>query len=232
MLEVNSLNVSYGEIQVLWDVSLKVDKGEIVALLGSNGAGKTTLLKTIAGLLKPSSGSVNYLNERIDRLPPHKIVEKGIALVPEGRGLFPYMTVYENLLMGAYTQHKGNKEVISWVYEIFPILRERKNQLASTLSGGEQQMLSIARSLMSNPKLLMLDEPSQGLGPKVVLKILDTVKLINERGVTIMLVEQSVPFALELANRIYVIENGRIVHSGRSEEIRDLEDVKKAYLGL
>jgi len=232
MLEVKSLNVSYGEIQVLWDVSLKVDKGEIVALLGSNGAGKTTLLKTIAGLLKPSSGSVNYLNERIDRLPPHKIVEKGIALVPEGRGLFPYMTVYENLLMGAYTQHKGNKEVINWVYEIFPILRERKNQLASTLSGGEQQMLSIARSLMSNPKLLMLDEPSQGLGPKVVLKILDTVKLINERGVTIMLVEQSVPFALELANRIYVIENGRIVHSGRSEEIRDLEDVKKAYLGL
>jgi len=232
MLEVKSLNVSYGEIQVLWDVSLKVDKGEIVALLGSNGAGKTTLLKTIAGLLKPSSGSVNYLNERIDRLPPHKIVEKGIALVPEGRGLFPYMTVYENLLMGAYTQHKGNKEVISWVYEIFPILKERKNQLASTLSGGEQQMLSIARSLMSNPKLLMLDEPSQGLGPKVVLKILDTVKLINERGVTIMLVEQSVPFALELANRIYVIENGRIVHSGRSEEIRDLEDVKKAYLGL
>jgi len=232
MLEVNSLNVSYGEIQVLWDVSLKVDKGEIVALLGSNGAGKTTLLKTIAGLLKPSSGSVNYLNERIDRLPPHKIVEKGVALVPEGRGLFPYMTVYENLLMGAYTQHKDNKEVINWIYEIFPILKERKNQLASTLSGGEQQMLSIARSLMSNPKLLMLDEPSQGLGPKVVLKILDTVKLINERGVTIMLVEQSVPFALELANRVYVIENGRIVHSGRSEEIRSLEDVKKAYLGL
>jgi branched-chain amino acid transport system ATP-binding protein len=232
MLEVNSLNVSYGEIQVLWDVTLKVDKGEIVALIGSNGAGKTTLLKTIAGLLKPLSGSVNYLNEQIDRLPPHKIVEKGVALVPEGRGLFPYMTVYENLLMGAYTQHKSNEEVISWIYEIFPILKERKNQLASTLSGGEQQMLSIARSLMSNPKLLMLDEPSQGLGPKVVLKILDTVKLINERGVTIMLVEQSVLHALELANRVYVIENGRIVHSGRSEEIRSLEDVKKAYLGL
>jgi len=232
MLEVESLNVYYGDIQVLWDVSLKVDRGEIVALIGSNGAGKTTLLKTIAGLLKPASGSINYLNERIDKLPPHKIVERGVALVPEGRGLFPHMTVYENLLMGAYTQREDSREVLSWVYEIFPILKERSRQLASTLSGGEQQMLAIARSLMSNPKLLMLDEPSQGLGPKVVIRILDTVKMINERGVTIMLVEQSAPFALELADRVYVIENGRIVHSGRSEEIRSLEDVKKAYLGL
>jgi len=232
MLEVESLNVYYGDIQVLWDVSLKVDRGEIVALIGSNGAGKTTLLKTIAGLLKPASGSINYLNERIDKLPPHKIVERGVALVPEGRGLFPYMTVYENLLMGAYTQREDSREVLNWVYEIFPILKERSRQLASTLSGGEQQMLAIARSLMSNPKLLMLDEPSQGLGPKVVIRILDTVKMINERGVTIMLVEQSAPFALELADRGYVIENGRIVHSGRSEEIRSLEDVKKAYLGL
>jgi branched-chain amino acid transport system ATP-binding protein len=232
MLEVESLNVYYGDIQVLWDVSLKVDRGEIVALIGSNGAGKTTLLKTIAGLLKPASGSINYLNERIDKLPPHKIVERGVALVPEGRGLFPHMTVYENLLMGAYTQRENSREVLNWVYEIFPILKERSRQLASTLSGGEQQMLAIARSLMSNPKLLMLDEPSQGLGPKVVIRILDTVKMINERGVTIMLVEQSAPFALELADRVYVIENGRIVHSGRSEEIRSLEDVKKAYLGL
>jgi len=232
MLEVESLNVYYGDIQVLWDVSLEVDRGEIVALIGSNGAGKTTLLKTIAGLLKPASGSINYLNERIDKLPPHKIVERGVALVPEGRGLFPHMTVYENLLMGAYTQREDSREVLSWVYEIFPILKERSRQLASTLSGGEQQMLAIARSLMSNPKLLMLDEPSQGLGPKVVIRILDTVKMINERGVTIMLVEQSAPFALELADRVYVIENGRIVHSGRSEEIRSLEDVKKAYLGL
>jgi branched-chain amino acid transport system ATP-binding protein len=232
MLEVESLDVYYGDIQVLWDVSLKVDRGEIVALIGSNGAGKTTLLKTIAGLLKPASGSINYLNERIDKLPPHKIVERGVALVPEGRGLFPHMTVYENLLMGAYTQRENSREVLNWVYEIFPILKERSRQLASTLSGGEQQMLAIARSLMSNPKLLMLDEPSQGLGPKVVIRILDTVKMINERGVTIMLVEQSAPFALELADRVYVIENGRIVHSGRSEEIRSLEDVKKAYLGL
>jgi branched-chain amino acid transport system ATP-binding protein len=159
-------------------------------------------------------------------------VERGVALVPEGRGLFPHMTVYENLLMGAYTQRENSREVLNWVYEIFPILKERSRQLASTLSGGEQQMLAIARSLMSNPKLLMLDEPSQGLGPKVVIRILDTVKMINERGVTIMLVEQSAPFALELADRVYVIENGRIVHSGRSEEIRSLEDVKKAYLGL
>ncbi|MEM2883084.1 MAG: ABC transporter ATP-binding protein [Nitrososphaerales archaeon] len=232
MLEVNALNVSYGEIQVLWDVSLKVEQGEIIALIGSNGAGKTTLLKTIAGLLKPTSGSINYFNERLDKLPPHKIVEKGVALVPEGRGLFPHMTVYENLLMGAYTQRQNSKEILSWVYEIFPILKERANQQASTLSGGEQQMLAIGRSLMSNPKFLMLDEPSQGLGPKIVLKILDTVKQINSRGVTIMLVEQSVPFALELANRVYVLENGKIVHSGRSEEIRNLEDVKKAYLGI
>jgi len=232
MLEVESLNVFYGDVQILWDVSLRVDEGEIVALIGSNGAGKTTLLKTIAGLLKPASGSINYFNERIDKLPPHKIVEKGIALVPEGRGLFPHMTVYENLLMGAYTQHKNNKEVLSWIYEIFPILKERSKQLASTLSGGEQQMLAIARSLMSNPKLLMLDEPSQGLGPKVVIKILDTVKMINERGVTIMLVEQSALFALDLANRVYVMENGRIVRSGKSEEIKSLEEVKKAYLGL
>ncbi|MEM3510287.1 MAG: ABC transporter ATP-binding protein [Nitrososphaerales archaeon] len=232
MLEVNALNVSYGEIQVLWDVSLKVEQGEIIALIGSNGAGKTTLLKTIAGLLKPTSGSINYFNERLDKLPPHKIVEKGVALVPEGRGLFPHMTVYENLLMGAYTQRQNSKEILSWVYEIFPILKERANQQASTLSGGEQQMLAIGRSLMSNPKFLMLDEPSQGLGPKIVLKILDTVKQINSRGVTIMLVEQSVPFAIELANRVYVLENGKIVHSGRSEEIRNLEDVKKAYLGI
>ncbi|MEM3387605.1 MAG: ATP-binding cassette domain-containing protein, partial [Nitrososphaerales archaeon] len=146
MLEVNALNVSYGEIQVLWDVSLKVEQGEIIALIGSNGAGKTTLLKTIAGLLKPTSGSINYFNERLDKLPPHKIVEKGVALVPEGRGLFPHMTVYENLLMGAYTQRQNSKEILSWVYEIFPILKERANQQASTLSGGEQQMLAIGRS--------------------------------------------------------------------------------------
>ncbi len=232
MLEVDALNVSYGEIQVLWDISLKVDQGEIVALIGSNGAGKTTLLKTVAGLLKPTSGSVSYFNERLDKLPPHKIVEKGIALVPEGRGLFPHMTVYENLLMGAYTQRQNSKETLNWVYEIFPILKERASQQASTLSGGEQQMLAIGRSLMSNPKFLMLDEPSQGLGPKVVLKILDTIKQINNRGVTIMLVEQSVPFALELANRVYVIENGKIIYSGRSEEVGSLEDVKKAYLGI
>ncbi|MFN3621290.1 MAG: ABC transporter ATP-binding protein, partial [Nitrososphaerales archaeon] len=155
-----------------------------------------------------------------------------VALVPEGRGLFPHMTVYENLLMGAYSQRQNSKETLSWVYEIFPILKERANQQASTLSGGEQQMLAIGRSLMSNPKFLMLDEPSQGLGPKIVLKILDTIKQINSRGVTIMLVEQSVPFALELANKVYVIENGKIVHSGRSEEIRNLEDVKRAYLGI
>lgn len=232
MLEVNALNVSYGEIQVLWDISLKVERGEIVALIGSNGAGKTTLLKTIAGLLKPTSGSVIYLNERLDKMPPHKIVEKGVALVPEGRGLFPHMSVYENLLMGAYTQPNNIKETLDWVYEIFPILKERAKQQASTLSGGEQQMLAIGRGLMSRPKFLMLDEPSQGLGPKIVLKILDTIKQINNRGVTILLVEQSVPFALELADRVYVIENGRIVHSGKSEEIRSLEDVKKAYLGV
>jgi branched-chain amino acid transport system ATP-binding protein len=232
MLEVESLNVYYGEIHVLWDISMKVERGEIVALIGSNGAGKTTLLKTIAGLLRPASGSISFFNERIDKLPPHKIVEKGIMLVPEGRGIFPHMTVYENLLMGAYTQRKNNEETLKWIYEIFPILRERSKQQASTLSGGEQQMLAIARSLMSNPKLLMLDEPSQGLGPKVVTKILDTVKMINARGVTIILVEQSVVFALELANRVYVIENGRIMYSGKSEEIRSLETVKKAYLGL
>ncbi len=234
MLEVDNLNVAYDAVQALWDVSLRVEQGEIVAILGSNGAGKTTLLKTIAGLLKPKLGSIRYLGEDIHRLPPHKIVEKGLAMVPEGRGLFPHMSVYENLIMGAYTEKDKErmKENLKWIYEIFPVLRERENQQASTLSGGEQQMLAVARSLMSNPKLLMLDEPSQGLSPKVVIKTFDTLKRINERGVTILLVEQNVTFALDVANRAYILENGRIAVSGSSGEVKSMDAVKKAYLGM
>ena len=233
MLEVEGINVFYGDLQALWDVSLKVESGEITAIIGSNGAGKTTLLKSIAGLLKPKSGSLKFLGERIDKLPSYNMAERGLALVPEGRGLFPRMKVYENLIMGAYSKaaQKRINENFELVYEMFPILKERKGQQASTLSGGEQQMLAIARGLMSNPRLLMLDEPSQGLGPIVVEKIFDVIKHIIERGVTILLVEQSVTSVLELADKAHVLETGRIAVAGTREELTKDEKVKQSYLG-
>jgi len=232
MLKINKINVSYGKLQVLWDVSFEVNKGDITAIIGPNGAGKTTILKTIAGLLKPLSGSITFMNEKIDGISPNKIVKRGISLVMEGRKLFPKMTVLENLEMGAYTKWDERFDMLEKIFQIFPILKERKNQLAGTLSGGEQQMLAIARALMSRPKLLMLDEPSLGLAPKLVLQIFDLVKEINDNGVTILLVEQNVKHALELASRAYVLENGRIVLEGKGNELLENEHVKKAYLGI
>jgi len=234
MLEVKRINVYYGDLQALWDVSFEVNKGEIVTIVGSNGAGKTTTLRTISGLLRPKPGEISFMGERIDRLPPHKIVEKGIAHIPEGRRLFPYMTVLENLELGAYTREAREKkdDTLEWVYQLFPKLKERRSQLAGTLSGGEQQMLAIGRALMSRPKLLMSDEPSLGLAPKLVLLVFEMLKKINEEGITILLVEQNVRHALELADRGYVLETGKIVLEGDSRELLANEHVKKAYLGM
>ena len=232
MLEVRGINVGYGNLQILWDVSFNTKEGEIVTIIGPNGAGKTTLLKAIAGLLKPKSGEIYFRGKQIGGLPAYKVVKEGIALVPEGRELFPRMSVMDNLLLGSYISPSTRQEMLEKVFDLFPVLRERKNQMAGTLSGGEQQMLSIARSLMSNPKLLMLDEPSFGLAPMMVLKIFDTITRLNEIGVTILLVEQNVYHALELAHRGYVIENGRIVLEGEAKSLIDNKYMKEAYLGV
>ena len=234
MLEVSNLSVFYGKSQALRDVSLKVNEGEIVALVGANGAGKTTLLNTISGLLRPASGSVEFLGKRIDRLRPHKIVQLGICQIPEGRKLFTDMTVQENLEMGAYTSQtwKRRKKTLEEIYQIFPALKERRNQPARKLSGGEGQMVAIGRGLMSNPKLCMFDEPSYGLAPKLFLEVLEIIKHLREQGITILLVEQNVRNTLEVADRGYVLENGRIALEGTSKELLENELVKKAYLGL
>ncbi|MEM3539207.1 MAG: ABC transporter ATP-binding protein [Nitrososphaerales archaeon] len=234
MLEVDHISASYGNIQILWDISLNVKEGEIVTILGPNGAGKTTLVKTILGLLHPNSGSIKFLDKRIDKLPTYKIVNMGIVLVPEGREIFPKMTVYENLLLGAYSKEaeKNKDQSLEMIFQIFPILKERKKQLAQTLSGGEQQMLAIARGLMSKPKLLIMDEPSLGLAPILVQKIFSVMREINEKGVTLLLVEQNVHRALEIANRGYLLEAGKIVLSGDWNELLANEYVKKVYLGL
>jgi len=231
---VKNINVYYGKLQVLWDMSFKVEEGEIVSLVGSNGSGKTTTLRTISGLLHPPTGTIEFLGERIDRLPSQKIVAKGVAHVPEGRGIFSHLTVTENLKIGAYTSNawKKKEETVKFVHELFPILEERKNQIAGTLSGGEGQMLAIARALMSKPKLLMLDEPSLGLAPKIVMQIFDLLKKVSKEGITILLVEQNVWQALELANRSYVLETGRVTLEGTGKELLENDQVKKAYLGL
>ena len=233
MLDLSGVNVLYGDLQVIWDVSLRFEKGEVIAILGPNGAGKSTILKTISGLLKPKSGEIKFLDRRIDGLQPHQIVELGISHVPEGRHLFPQMTVLENLEMGAYLPRarREKDESLERVFRLFPILKERKDQLAGTLSGGEQQMLVIGRGLMSNPTLLMLDEPSLGLAPMLVSKTFDIVKKINEEGTTILLVEQNIHYALELAHRAYLLETGRIVLEGEGAELLNNPYVKKAYLG-
>jgi branched-chain amino acid transport system ATP-binding protein len=234
MLVVDGINVFYGDLQALWDVSFKAEKGSITVIVGPNGAGKTTTLKTISGLLRPRSGSISFLGERIDNAPPHRIAELGISHIPEGRRLFPNMTVLENLMTGAYTRKAWEKrnETLEWIFQLFPILKERRNQLAKTLSGGEQQMLAIGRGLMSRPKLLMLDEPSLGLAPKLVLFTFNIVKQIHEEGVTILLVEQNVRQALELADKAYVLETGRIILEGEGKELLESEYIKKAYLGI
>lgn len=234
MLEVKELSVSRGPIPILWNVSLEVKRGEVVGLIGANGAGKTTLLSTIAGLLKPSSGTVTFNGRDISKLPPHKIVELGISLVPEDRKLFAQMSVRENLLLGAYTSRgeRQRERMLSIVYEVFPVLREREGQLAATLSGGEQRMLAIARGLMSSPELLMLDEPTQGLSPRLVAEVFGVIERLRERGVSILLAEQNVYHALRIADRAYVMETGRIVMRGAGRELLEDEYVKRAFLGL
>lgn len=234
MLDVDGVNVFYGDLQALWDVSFKVKEEETVAIIGSNCAGKTTTLNTISGILRPRSGSIEFQGHRIDKLNPHRIVELGIAQIPEGRQLFPSMTVMENLEMGASVPEawRNRDRTKEWVFELFPRLEERKAQMAGTLSGGEQQMLAIGRGLMSMPKLLMLDEPSLGLAPMLVLKTFEMIERIRKEGVSILIVEQNVHHALELADRGYVLETGKIAIEGESKELMDNEHVKKAYLGL
>lgn len=233
MLEVNDLNVYYGSIHAVKGVSFHVKEREIVAILGSNGAGKTTILKTIAGVLKAKEGNITFCGENLSKAANYKIVKSGISLIPEGRHVFPKMTVVDNLLMGAYTRwndKKGNLQTIEYIFDIFPRLKERKNQLAGTLSGGEQQMLTIGRALMSKPKMLMLDEPSLGLAPIIVSQIFEMIKSISETGTTILLVEQNAHMALKIADRGYVVETGRIIMEGSSEDLRNNERVKEAYL--
>jgi branched-chain amino acid transport system ATP-binding protein len=234
MLEVCDVATVYGKVQALWDVCLEVHEGEIVALVGSNGAGKTTLLKTITGLLRPASGCVEFLGKRIDGLPSHVIVELGISHVPEGGKVFPDMTVHENLEMGAYPLHawKQKGETFEQVYEIFPLLKERDKQLARTLSGGERQMLAMGRGLMSKPKLCLFDEPSYGLAPLLVTEIFRVIRDLPDRGITVLLIEQNVHKSLEIADRAYVLENGRICLQGDCGELLQSETVRQAYLGL
>jgi branched-chain amino acid transport system ATP-binding protein len=232
MLSVQDLHVSYGAIKAVLGISFDIDEGEIVTLIGANGAGKSTTLNTIAGLIKPDSGSIDFRGEALVGTKPHKIVSKGLALCPEGRRVFTEMTVEENLEMGGYTRTDAeNDESLKIVFERFPRLKERVDQVAGTLSGGEQQMLAMGRALMSKPDLLMLDEPSMGLAPILVQEIFDIIKELNEQGTTILLVEQNASMALSIANRGYVLETGKIVKTGTGRELLDDDDVRKAYLG-
>ena len=238
MFEIQGLNAGYGQVQVLWDVSLRVEQGEIVSVLGPNGAGKSTLLRTALGMLRPmgtdKANSITYRNQRIDGLKPEQIVRLGIALITEERHLFPDMTVLDNLKMGSYIRRAKEKraESLGLIFNLFPRLEERKNQMAKTLSGGERQMLAIGRALMSKPDLLMIDEPSIGLQPLLIAKIFDTIKEIREKGVTILMVEQNVYFTLEISHRAYVLENGKIVMEGTGKELLDNSHIKRAYLAL
>jgi branched-chain amino acid transport system ATP-binding protein len=234
VLELKRVNTFYGKIQALWDVSFDIREKEIVALVGANGAGKTTLLNTLSGLLRASSGSVALFGRPIEKEAPAAIVEAGISQVPQGGRLFPDMSVLENLEMGAYPLKawKDRKETLETVYHIFPRLKERMKQVVRTLSGGEKQMVAIGRGLMSTPKLCMFDEPSYGLAPKAVQEIFKVIRLLPERGITVLLIEQNVKQALEMADRAYVMENGRIVLQGNSRDLIENDHVKKSYLGM
>ncbi len=233
LLEVNDLRVAYGKIEAVKGISFAVGRGSVVTLIGTNGAGKTTTLRTLSGLLRPLAGEVRFEGERIDHLPAHTIVERGVAHAPEGRHIFPRMSVRENLELGAYSRsdNDGITADIGRVYELFPVLEERQTQAAGTLSGGEQQMLAMGRALMSRPRLLMLDEPSMGLSPIMMQRIFTTVRELKEQGTTILLVEQNAQAALSLADEAYVIETGRIVLSGTGRQLLADESVRKAYLG-
>ncbi|WP_298439498.1 ABC transporter ATP-binding protein [Geobacter sp.] len=234
MLKIEKLNFSYGDLKVLWDIDLEVKQGEIVTVVGSNGAGKSTTLKNISRLVKPSSGALTFNGTDLSKLEPHQVVELGIVQVPEGRKIFPEMTVLENLRMGSYIKSsRGDRSAnIDRAFTLFPRLKERANQLGGTMSGGEQQMLAIARGMMANPKLLLLDEPSLGLAPLFVRFIFDIITEINKQGVTILLVEQNVFQSLRISHRAYVLETGRVVLSGTGEALLNDEHVKKAFLGM
>ncbi|MEM1611128.1 MAG: ABC transporter ATP-binding protein [Sulfolobales archaeon] len=233
LLEIEGLYAGYGELNVLWDISLYIDKGEVIAILGTNGAGKTTLLKSIAGIINARKGRIIYLGEDITYTEAHERVKKGIALVPEGRQLFPHLKVSENLLMGCYVNRcRDVYDLFDMIFTMFPVLKERLNQKAGTLSGGEQQMLAIARALMSRPKLLLMDEPSQGLSPKVVQTIMDIIRKLNkDLGLSILLVEQYAQEALRVSERAYIMVSGRIVHSSLSAELLARKDLASLYLG-
>ena len=236
MLKVNSIDAGYGSTQILSEILLDVNQDEIITLIGANGAGKTTFLMTLSGIIRPTLGSIEFLGKRIDKLPPHAIVNLGLAQVPQGKMLFPEMTVSENLDPGAYraahTGSKNTKQKLEEVYSYFQALKERKNKKASTLSGGEQQMLAIARALMTSPKMLLLDEPSSGLAPLIVERVAEIIIDLHKEGLTVLLVEQNADLALELADRCYVLETGRIVFEGKAEDFRHDERIKKSYLGL
>lgn len=231
MLRIENLKVNYGGIEAVKGISFDVEDGKIVTLIGANGAGKSTTLRTISGLVRKSSGSIIFNGDEISHLDASDIVKKGITLCPEGRRVFPDMTVLENIKIGAYLRNDNLQNDINKIYSMFPILQERNWQLAGTLSGGEQQMLAVARSLMSNPKIMMLDEPSLGLAPLIVKEIFNIIKDINDQGVTILLIEQNANMALRIANKAYVLETGKIVLNGSGEELLKNEEIKKAYLG-
>ena len=233
MLEIKDLEVYYGMIQAIKGISFEVNEGEVIALIGANGAGKTTILHTISGLIAPKKGSINFEGQEITKIPAHKIVENGLAQVPEGRRVFPSLSVLQNLKLGAYTR-KDKKEIddtLKMIYERFPRLEERKNQPAGTLSGGEQQMLAMGRALMSKPRIILMDEPSMGLSPIFVNEIFDIIKQVSAGGTTVLLVEQNAKKALSIADRGYVLETGKIVKEGKASDLLNDEAVKKAYLG-
>jgi branched-chain amino acid transport system ATP-binding protein len=234
LLSVTDLNVFYGDAQALWDISFHVDKEEIFSIIGANGAGKSTILKTISGLIRPFSGKGEFLGLRIDREGPEAIVDLGISLVPEGRGLFSSLTVLENLELGAFTKRARPfmKESLNWVMEVFPILKERRGQLAGKMSGGEQQMIAIGRALMSRPKLLMLDEPSLGLAPLIVKMIFQFILNLNRQNITILLVEQNIHQTLKVAHHAFVLKTGKITLMGKGEELLADPEVQKAYMGI
>jgi branched-chain amino acid transport system ATP-binding protein len=234
MLRVEGLSTGYGRVQVLWDLSVNVEEGEFVALIGANSSGKTTLLKTISGVLRPWSGTVSFLDKRIDTVHSNDIVDMGLSHIPESRKLFTDMSIKENLEMGAYPKRswKERQDTMKWVFSLFPRLEERKNQLSRTLSGGEQQMLAMGRGLMSRPKMVLVDEPSNGLAPKVVSEVFEILATLHKEGITILLVEQNVRQTLAVADRAYVLENGHLVLQGVCSLLQESDHVKKAYLAL
>lgn len=233
LLKVSDLNVFYGDAQALWEIGFDIQEGEVYSIIGSNGAGKSTILKTLSGVIAPSSGKVEFLGAHVEGKGANVMVDRGIALVPEGRGLFSSLTVMENLELGAFTKRARPmmKETLKWVAELFPIVEARKSQLAGKMSGGEQQMVAIGRALMSRPRLLMLDEPSLGLAPLIVKTVFEIIKTLNEQEVTILLVEQNIHQALETANRAFVLKTGRITMMGSGEDLLADPEIQKAYMG-